>query len=152
MITRPLDLASRLRPPPRNFDVLFWVNGAMLALFFGLFGSRFVLSPGLGVDFSLPAMPGALNGLASTPVVIAVKDAGFIMTEDGRLNLGQLGPWMKARVGGRTDLRLLVQADASLPLQDLSAILEMATAAGFISPQLAVEPPATTEGAAGRQP
>lgn len=145
MITRPLDLASRLRPPPRNLDVLFWVNGALLVLFFGLFGSRFVLTPGLGVDFSLPAMPGSLSGSATMPVVIAVKDAGFIMTEDGRLNLGQLGPWMKGRVGDRKDLRLLVQADASLPLQDLSAILEMATAAGFVSPQLAVEPPRGAE-------
>lgn len=150
MITRPLDLASRLRPPPRNFDLLFWVNGAMLVLFFALFGSRFVLTPGLGVDFTLPAMPGALSGAATTPVVIAVKDAGFIMTEDGRLNLGQLRTWMKARVEGRTDLRLLVQADASLPLQDLSAILEMATDAGFVSPQLAVEPPAGQGAPGGR--
>lgn len=146
MITGPLNLAARLRPPPRNLDGLFWVNAAFLVLFFGLFGSRFVLSPGLGVDFSLPAMPGALSGSTTTPVVIAVKDAGFIMTEDGRLNLGQLGAWMKTRVGTRSDLRLLVQADASLPLQDLSAILELATAAGFVSPQLAVEPPVGATG------
>jgi biopolymer transport protein ExbD len=53
---------------------------------------------------------------------------------------------MKTRVGTRTDLRLLVQADASLPLQDLSAILELATAAGFVSPQLAVEPPVGAPG------
>ena len=146
MITRPLALAPRLRPPRRNLDGFFWVNAGFLVLFFGLFGSRFVLTPGLGEDFSLPAMPGALSGSTTTPVVIAVKDAGFIMTEDGRLNLGQLGPWMKTRVGARTDLRLLVQADASLPLQDLSAILELATEAGFVSRQLAVEPPAGATG------
>ena len=56
MITHPLDLASRLRPPPRNHDVLFFLNGALIMMFFVLFGSRFVLAPGLGVDFRLPEM------------------------------------------------------------------------------------------------
>ena len=48
MITRPLDLASKLRPEPRNFDWLFFVNAGLLVLFFVLFGSRFVLAPGEG--------------------------------------------------------------------------------------------------------
>ena len=66
MITRPLDLASKLRPPPRNLDMLFLVNGGLLVLFFMLFGSRFVLSPGLGVDFRLPVMAGALANATAT--------------------------------------------------------------------------------------
>ena len=32
MITRPLDLASKLRPEPRNFDWLFFVNAGLLSL------------------------------------------------------------------------------------------------------------------------
>ena len=32
MITRPLDLASRLRPEPRSFDWLFYVNGGVIVL------------------------------------------------------------------------------------------------------------------------
>jgi hypothetical protein len=40
MITRPLDIASHLSPPPRSFDVLFYVNVGALAVFFFLFGSR----------------------------------------------------------------------------------------------------------------
>jgi len=58
MITRPLDLASKLRPPPRDFDFVFLVNGGLIVMFFMLFGSRFVLAPGLGVDFIMPEMPG----------------------------------------------------------------------------------------------
>ena len=54
MITRPLDLASKLRPEPRSLDALFYVNVGVLALFFTMLGSRFVLAPGLGVDFQLP--------------------------------------------------------------------------------------------------
>ena len=30
MITRPLDLASKMRPEPRNFDWLFYVNAGLL--------------------------------------------------------------------------------------------------------------------------
>ena len=44
VITHPLDLASRLRPPPRNFDALFLVNGALLVLFFS-FLARALCSP-----------------------------------------------------------------------------------------------------------
>ena len=53
MITRPLDLAAKMRAEPRSFDALFYVNVGVLALFFLVFGSRFVLAPGLGVDFKL---------------------------------------------------------------------------------------------------
>ena len=66
MITHPLDLASRLRPPPRSFDALFLVNGGLIILFFFLFGSRFVLAPGLGVGFQLPEMAAAGAGAAPT--------------------------------------------------------------------------------------
>jgi hypothetical protein len=59
MITRPLDLAGKLRPGPRNFDFVFLVNGGLIALFFTLFGSPYVLAPGLGVDFVMPEMSGA---------------------------------------------------------------------------------------------
>ena len=48
MITRPLELSSRLRPEPRTFDWVFYVNGGLIVLFFSLFGSQFVLAPGLG--------------------------------------------------------------------------------------------------------
>jgi biopolymer transport protein ExbD len=32
MITRPLDLASKLRPEPRNFDFLFLINGGLILI------------------------------------------------------------------------------------------------------------------------
>ena len=45
MIARPLDLASRLRPPPHGTGALHYVNVGLLGLFFALFGSRFILAP-----------------------------------------------------------------------------------------------------------
>ena len=97
MITRPLDLASRLSPEPRSFDFLFYVNVGLLALFFALFGSRFVLAPGLGVDFRLPQAAGARAGATGTTCYISVLRSGQILTDNGLLSIAELPDWLKAR-------------------------------------------------------
>ena len=48
MLSRPLDLASRLRPEPRNFDWLFIVNGGLIALML--------------VEAARPKLPGTIAG------------------------------------------------------------------------------------------
>jgi biopolymer transport protein ExbD len=142
MITRPLDLASRLRPPPRNFDALFLVNGVLLVLYFFLFGSRFVLAPGLGVNFRLPEMAGAVDGAARSTVVISVPSPNMVLVEDGLLNYAQLRAWLKQRAREEKGLALLVRADRSVPLEDVAAISAMASQAGFTGGvQLAMEAP-----------
>lgn len=143
MITRPLDLATRLRPPPRNFDFLFLVNGALIVLFFGLFGSRFVLSPGLQVEnqnFRIPMMPSATDGAVVVSLVISLPRSGMALTDDGLMNYPRLRDWLRDRGAQRPGMKLLVQADVSVPLQDLIEIHEMARAAGFVGVQLAAEP------------
>jgi biopolymer transport protein ExbD len=141
MITHPLDLASRLRPPPRSFDALFFVNCGLIVLFFGLFGSRFVLAPGLGVNFQLPEMAGAAAGAAQTTVFISIPRSDMVLADDGMLDYTQLRSWLERR--GRRDkgLALLVRADRRVPLEDLEIIAEMAADAGFTGGvQWAMEP------------
>lgn len=146
MITRPLDLSSRLRPPPtRGFEFLFYVNGGFIVLFFGLFGSRFVLSPGLGVSFDVPAMVSAMPGAVATDVVIAIKGADMAFVEGAKVNYAGLRRHLgeraqAAREQGRPALRLLVQADAALTTKDLAEVYDMAREAGFASVQIAAEP------------
>lgn len=140
MITRPLDLFSRLRPAPRGYESVFYVNAGLLALFFVLFGSRFVLSPGLGVDFSVPVMPAAVAGAVATDVVIAIKGGDLAFVEGSRVNFAGLRQFLAERAKGRTGLRLLVQADASLTTRDLAEVFDMARVAGFASVQIAAEP------------
>lgn len=141
MITRPLDLQSKLRRPPRNFDALFFVNVAALVLFFTLFGSRFVLSPGLGVDFQLPhGARGAIAGAAPTDVVIAVVRSDMALVDGAVLDFAHLKNWLVRRAEGREGLRLLVQANRDLSTSDLTAIYEMAREAGFAGVQIAAEP------------
>ncbi|HZL44912.1 MAG TPA: biopolymer transporter ExbD [Opitutaceae bacterium] len=139
MITHPLDLASRLRPPPRSFDALFFVNGALIMVFFVLFGSRFVLAPGLGVGFQLPEMAGA--GAAPTAVVISLRRSDQVLVDDGMLDYAQLRVWLEKRARREKGLALLVRADRRVPLEDLGIIAEMAAKAGFTGGvQWAMEP------------
>ncbi len=140
MITRPLNLSSRLKPPPRSFESIFYVNGGLIVLFFVLFGSRFVLSPGLGVDFKVPTLPGAMDGAASTDVVVAIKGADMAFVEGAKVNFAGLRQYLLSRAGDRAGLRLLVQADAALTTADLTEVYDMARVAGFASVQIAAEP------------
>jgi biopolymer transport protein ExbD len=133
MITRPLDLASKLRPPPRNFDFVFLVNGGLIVMFFLLFGSRFVLAPGLGVDFIMPEMPGAVAGAARTTHVVSVIRPGLIFVDDGAINFEQLKDWLKVQAKTTPQPSLLVRASASqVPVTDLTDIASAAQAAGFV--------------------
>lgn len=140
MITRPLDLASRLRTSPHGYEFVFYVNAGLIALFFVLFGSRFVLSPGLGVDFSLPVMPAALAGGVSTDVVVTIKGANLAFVEGAKVDFAGLRSHLNERAKGVDGLRLLVQADAALTTRDLTEVYDMAREAGFASVQIAVEP------------
>ena len=140
MITRPLDLSTRLRPPPHGYEFVFYLNAGLIALFFVLFGSRFVLSPGLGVDFGVPVMSGALDGAVSTDVVVAVKGVNLAFVEGAKVDFAGLRSHLQERAKGNAGMRLLVQADASLTTRDLTEIYDMARLAGFASVQIAAEP------------
>ncbi|MFA5058613.1 MAG: biopolymer transporter ExbD, partial [Opitutaceae bacterium] len=138
MITHPLDLAAKLRPPPRSFDALLLVNAALLVLFFLLFGSRFVLAPGLGVDFQLPGMQGAMEGAARATVVVSVPRSDMVLVEDGMFNYAQLRDWLRKRARNEKGLVLLVRADRRVPSEDMGIIAEMAVQAGFAGVQWAM--------------
>lgn len=138
MITRPLDLAAKLRAPPRDFDVLFLVNAALIVVFFFLFGSRFVLAPGLGIR--LPEMAGAIEGAAAATVVISVPRSNMVLVEDGMYNYAQLRPWLQKRARQEKGLVLLVRADRGVPSEDMGIIADMAVQAGFAGVQWAMEP------------
>lgn len=141
MITRPLDLQSKLRREPRNFDALFYVNVVLLGLFFALFGSRFVLAPGLGVDFKVPEMPGAKAGAATTDRFVSVLPSGQIFA-DGLLNLAQLRVWLKVEAAKLQQPSLLVRASAGVPLSLVADITSAAREAGFVRVMVAAEEPA----------
>ncbi|MDE3083843.1 MAG: biopolymer transporter ExbD [Verrucomicrobiota bacterium] len=146
MITRPLNLVSRVRPPPRSFDAFYFINIGLLVLFFFLLGSRFVLAPGLGVGltggFVLPTMPGAKMEAAATSVVVSVPRPGVALVDEGMFNFAQLADWLRARAQGQKSPTLLIRADRRVPMQDIADLTAMAKAAGFVYVQLAFDEPA----------
>jgi biopolymer transport protein ExbD len=131
MITRPLDIASRLRPEPRSMDWLYIVNGGLIAVFFGFFGSRFVVSPGSAVQFELPRAPGVLVDAQPTTHVITVVNAGQIIAGDGPREISQLQGWLDAQARTVREPSLLVRASAQVPTAVLIQIIGMAKAANF---------------------
>ena len=138
MITRPLDLASRLRPEPRNFDWLFYVNGGLIVLFFSLFGSRFILAPGVSV---LPAIAGANASARAATHQISVVSASQIFAGDGWRDLKQLEEWMRLQPRATAEPVLLVQVNLGVDFDIVARIVSMAKAAGFEVQIAAVEPP-----------
>ena len=116
---------------PRSFDTLFYVNCGLLALFFLLFGSRFVLAPGLGVEFLVPELAGARASATHTQLVISVLPSGQLFA-DGLLNMEQLRVWLKIEAGRLKQPSLLVRASAGVPLARLADIISVAHEAGFV--------------------
>jgi biopolymer transport protein ExbD len=142
MIARPLDLASRLRPASRDFDTLFYVNVGLLALFFALFGSRFVLSPGLSLNFQVPQVAGAGEGAMPTTSYLSVLRTGQIFTDDGLFSMAQLQDWLQAQAKQYRRPSLLIRASAGAPVSSLTEISNLAFKAGFIRVVLGAEEPA----------
>ena len=145
MIARPLELADRLQSPPKNFDAFFYVNAGLLVLFFMLFGSRFVLEPGLGLDFQLPTVAGAREGAVGTTCHISVLRSEQIFTDDGLLNMAKLPAWLQAQAQKSRHPALLIRASTSVPVTDVSRIFSLARAAGFGSIVLAADEPAAAQ-------
>jgi biopolymer transport protein ExbD len=140
MIVRPLELASRLRPEPRSLDWMFFVNAGLLVLFFSLFGSRFVLAPGLKVEVS--AMPGARAGATTTTHYVSVSRAGLIFNDEGPVTMAQLKEWLRKEARKTKTPALLVRANVDVRARELAEISSAAAAEGFRVVWSAEEPPA----------
>jgi biopolymer transport protein ExbD len=145
MIVRPLDLASKLRPEPRDFDMLFYVNLGLLALFFTLFGSRFVLAPGLSLNFEVPQVAGAGQGATPTTSYLSVLRTGQIFTDDGLFSMAQLQDWLQAQAKQSRRPSLLIRASAGAPVSSLTEISNLAFKAGYVRVVLGAEEPAPRE-------
>ena len=137
MITRPLDLESRLRPPPRDLDLVAWVNVGLIVLFFGLLGSRFVLAPGLVIgvadqgaaDAARPAS--TLEGAGPASVVVTFRRDNVILFEGGMYSLPELEKQMRAYVRKHPGAVMQVNADRQVSWQSILALCDVAKSVGF---------------------
>lgn len=146
MITRPLDLESRMSPPPRDFNAVAWVNVGLIVIFFTLLGSRFVLATGVlvGVGESgaieLPSVNPASASTAATSVVVSYRRDNVILFEGGMYSLAELRRHMEAYTRNNPGSVMLVRADKQVSNQALADLFAMAGAVGFKNVLLAAEP------------
>ncbi len=138
MITQPLDLAAHLRPPPRSFDVFFFVNVAVLGLFLTLFTSKFVLAP--GETISVPLMNNATGTAQTTGLVVNLQRDNLILFEGGRYSIEGFQQRLAEVVKEKGPMRLLLRADRQTSAQALITFTAVATAAGC-EVQIAAEAP-----------
>ncbi|MBI2497008.1 MAG: hypothetical protein HYV75_03480 [Opitutae bacterium] len=148
MITRPLELESRMSPPPRDLDFVAWVNVGVIVLFFSLFGSGFVLAPGLPVGVGaqpdtvvLPSVGLASQGSESASVVVSYRSDNLILFEGGMYTLSELRRHLEGYVKMHSGAVLLVRADRQVTVQAFADLCEMARVVGFANVLLAAEPP-----------
>lgn len=143
MITQPLDLVSKLRTSPRDFDVFFWANGALIVLFFALLGSRFVLASGelIGVgaqeEYDLPR--GAATVQAAASVVVSYRRDEMILFEGGIYDIREFRSVLEAYTRKHPEATLLVRADRQVSIQGFKELCDLARAAGFANVLLATE-------------
>jgi biopolymer transport protein ExbD len=147
MITQPLELQSRLSPPPRDLDFFAWVNAGLIVLFFGLLGSRFVLAPGLligtgGEGFSLPVTSG-LQRAPTASVVVSYRQDNVILFEGAIIKLSELRQRLEAYAKQHPGEVLLLLADQHVSAQAVAELSAMAQDAGFAYVLMAGEAPAS---------
>ncbi len=148
MITRPLDLESRLSPAPRDLDCFAWVNVGLIALFFGLLGSPFVLTPGVPIGVAedtnqlvLPQGDGTPESTGAESVVVSYRRDNVILFEGGMYSLADLKKQVAGYAKKHPGAVMLVRADRQVSLQAGLELANMAKSVGFANVVLAVEPP-----------
>lgn len=147
MITRPLELESRLSPPPRDLDFVAWVNVAVIVLFFSLLGSRFVLAPGISIGVGdpggivLPQGGETAESTGAASVVVSYRRDNVILFEGGMYSLADLQKQMEEYVRKHPGAVMLVRADRQVSLQAALELVEMAKSIGFANVVLAMESP-----------
>ena len=152
MITRPLELETRLSPAPRDLDFVAWVNAGVIVLFFTLLGSPFVLAPGLpvGVDgqntIEVPHVAGASEHSGAASVVVTYRRDNVILFEGGMYTLAELQKHMEVYAKSHAGAVMLVRADRQVSMQQFLDLCEMARTVGFANVLVAAEPQAAEDG------
>jgi biopolymer transport protein ExbD len=142
-LTRPFDFTIWLKPPPRRWFFVAWLNVTLVVALVGMSSSRLVFAPGIEVD--LPASA-EVDRMAVSNSLVATVTAGEVVYFSGRrLGLSEFGPQLAREIAGRKDVVLLVRADASVRMGALLEVVSSARKVGVARVQLAAEREAETQ-------
>ncbi len=141
MIVQPFNFTSRLRQTSVGFDAVPFIDACLILIFFSMFGSQFVVAPGVTVN--LPAMQAPAADAIPTSRVLTVGEVEgreLIIFDNRVLSLETLeNSFAQHPASGPGEVLLLrLQRDVSVQL--LVRINELAGKAGFSAVQIAAEP------------
>lgn len=143
MITRPLDLQTKLAAPPRDFDFFFWINVGAICLFFALLGSRFVLAPGVPVgaanSIELPRTAGVVPVAAQ--VVVSYRRDNMILFEGGIYELAGFKSVVERYARDHRGATMIILADGQVSVQGFLELYEIVRGAGFANVVLGAREP-----------
>jgi len=127
---------------PKPVGLNFWpfFDLCVIGLFATLYGSSFVIAPGISID--LPRSNHRQSTVAQRLEVMSVDEVSGeeqIYFEDRLLKLETLEKMLRIRGNVADNVTLLVRVDASVSVQTITSIFEIAERAGYPNVQLATE-------------
>lgn len=127
---------------PRPARLGFWgfVDLCAIALFFILFGSKFIVAPGVSIE--LPQLTKTQNAMANEYDVLTVSEIDgeeMVIYRGMVLNLVTFRKQLALREERPEGYTLLVRSDANVSIQTFVSLSEIAIEGGYEKVQLATE-------------
>ncbi len=138
MITRPLNLLSRLKKPSLRFDVVALFDILVIVFGFTLLSSRFIFAPGITIDLPRVAADDLVG--VRTDAVLTIGANEMLLFEGSILNYDNFVERLGEHFQGDPDGSLLIRADRRIPMQTLLEVAELARSAGVARVQVAASP------------
>lgn len=134
MISRPLDLESRMSPPPRDLNFVAWVNVGLIMLFFSLLGSKFVLATGVPIGTDALVM-----GVSGTNAIVKYRGPNMVLFNDGIYTMADLRKQMERYIKEHPGAVVLLEIDGQAPVQAFVDLSHLAKELGYANLVLATE-------------
>lgn len=137
--TEPFGLTARLKRPTIKMDLVPVLDLLVIALFFGLLFTRFVMVPGLRVELPKSELKMSLSNL---PVaVLTIGNGGMLFFDGAVFELNSIRRGFEKHHEGAQghDVVLLIKTEGSMNLQLFLELCQMAKEAGFVQVQIAGE-------------
>ena len=137
MLSQPLELEQFIRTEPKTtLEVVPIVDLVVIVVFFGLFGSPFVVPKGINID--LEVSESLMSGISVTSV-LTVKRDDMLLFEGQNLKLHQFEEKARDYLEGKDNAVLLLRLDPDIKIDTFFQISAEAKKAGFSKVHVAGE-------------
>ena len=137
MFSQPLNLERFIRTNPESsLEVVPIVDILIMAVFFGVFGTPFVLPVGVNVDLQLNET--LVSGM-EVAAVLTVKRDNMLLFEGQNLKLSQFEEKARIYLDGKKNATLLIRLDPVINTETFFKICGEAKKAGFSTVHVAGE-------------